>query len=227
MAAGGDQLMAQWRQQPVLPAVPPELLDFHPRDGWLSREEWSDARFQWLLEHPDRTIDGFDVAVQRTGGTRPKVDRPHLVAFASDDRHPLIKIELINSQSAGFADPYAAVEQEPDQCFVASVAELFSGACLEQCDQYVRMRGQHRWAHLDALFLTQRGALSADGARERVKIRGAMAGIDALHPHRFRHTFAHDFLMSGGQERDLKRLAGWSSDVSTGTVSPQSSHSKL
>jgi hypothetical protein len=27
------------------------------------------------------------------------------------------------------------------------------------------------------------------------------------------HTFAHDFLMSGGQERDLKRLAGWSSDV--------------
>jgi integrase len=27
-----------------------------------------------------------------------------------------------------------------------------------------------------------------------------MAGIDDFHPHRFRHTFAHDFLMSGGQE---------------------------
>ena len=75
------------------------------------------------------------------------------------------------------------------------------------------MRSHHRWAHLDALFLTQRGALSPDGARDRVRIRGAMAGIDALHPHRFRHTFAHDFLVSGGQERDLKRLAGWSSDV--------------
>jgi integrase len=61
--------------------------------------------------------------------------------------------------------------------------------------------------------LTQRGALSPDGARERVKLRGAMAGIDDLHPHRFRHTFAHDFLMSGGQERDLNRLAGWSSDT--------------
>jgi Phage integrase family len=60
---------------------------------------------------------------------------------------------------------------------------------------------------------TQRGALPADGARDRVRIRGAMAGIDALHPHRFRHTFAHDFLMSGGQGRDLKRLAGWTSDV--------------
>ena len=77
----------------------------------------------------------------------------------------------------------------------------------------MRARSQHRWAHLDALFLTQRGALSPDGARERIRIRGVLAGIEHLHPHRFRHTFAHDFLMSGGQERDLKRLAGWSSDV--------------
>lgn len=89
----------------------------------------------------------------------------------------------------------------------------FSARTTRALDRYVRMRSQHRWSHLDALFLTQRGALSPDGARERVKIRGAMAGIDALNPHRFRHTFAHDFLMSGGQERDLKRLAGWSSDV--------------
>jgi integrase len=46
-----------------------------------------------------------------------------------------------------------------------------------------------------------------------VNYRAHLAGIDHIHPHRFRHTFAHDFLMSGGQERDLKRLAGWSSDV--------------
>jgi site-specific recombinase XerD len=89
----------------------------------------------------------------------------------------------------------------------------FGARTARALDRYVRARSQHRWAHLDALFLTQRGGLSPDGARERVKIRGAMAGIDALHPHRFRHTFAHDFLMAGGQERDLKRLAGWSSDV--------------
>jgi site-specific recombinase XerD len=89
----------------------------------------------------------------------------------------------------------------------------FGARTARALDRYVRIRSAHRWAHLDALFLTQRGALSADGARDRVRIRGAMAGIDALHPHRFRHTFAHDFLMSGGQERDLKRLAGWTSDV--------------
>ena len=56
--------------------------------------------------------------------------------------------------------------------------------------------------------------MSTDGARERIKVRAAQAGLsDRLHPHRFRHTFAHDYLMAGGQERDLKRLAGWTSDV--------------
>lgn len=89
----------------------------------------------------------------------------------------------------------------------------FSARTARALDRYLRMRGRHRWAHLDAVFLTQRGPLSTDGARERMKVRGAQAGIVDLHPHRFRHTFAHDFLMAGGQERDLKRLAGWSSDV--------------
>jgi hypothetical protein len=44
-------------------------------------------------------------------------------------------------------------------------------------------------------------------------MRGVMAGIVDLHRHKFRHTWAHDFPINGGQERNLKRLAGWSSDV--------------
>ncbi|WP_380166621.1 tyrosine-type recombinase/integrase [Jannaschia sp. R86511] len=80
-------------------------------------------------------------------------------------------------------------------------------------DRWKRARAKHRWSHLDALFLSQRGALTADGVRNMLTERGRQAGIEGLHPHRFRHTFAHDFLVSGGQERDLKRLAGWTSDV--------------
>jgi site-specific recombinase XerD len=94
------------------------------------------------------------------------------------------------------------------------VRPVYLGArTVRAVDRYLRARALQRWSHLDALFITQRGALSSDGARERIAIRGRQAGIDGLHPHRFRHTFAHDFLMSGGQERDLKRLAGWTSDV--------------
>ncbi len=89
----------------------------------------------------------------------------------------------------------------------------FGARTTRALDRYLRVRARERWAHLDALFITQRGALSPDGARERMTVRGLQAGITDLHPHRFRHTWAHDFLMNGGQERDLKRLAGWSSDV--------------
>ncbi|GAA4545692.1 tyrosine-type recombinase/integrase [Pseudonocardia xishanensis] len=80
-------------------------------------------------------------------------------------------------------------------------------------DRWLRERRRHRWAHLDAFFLGERGALTPDGVRELVTVRGRAAGVPDLHPHRFRHSFAHDFLLNGGQERDLKRLAGWSSDA--------------
>ena len=53
--------MAMWKQQVVLPLVPPKLREFDPRDGWNSIEQWSDARFEWLLAHPDRDIDGADL----------------------------------------------------------------------------------------------------------------------------------------------------------------------
>jgi site-specific recombinase XerD len=89
----------------------------------------------------------------------------------------------------------------------------FSARTVAALDRYLRVRKTSRWAHLDALWLTQRGALSVDGARDLIRARGEQAKIEHLHPHRFRHTFAHDFLMNGGQERDLKRLAGWTSDV--------------
>jgi site-specific recombinase XerD len=90
----------------------------------------------------------------------------------------------------------------------------FGTRTVRALDRYLRERRRHRWAHLGALFIGQRGAMSTDGARERVSVRAEQAGLrDRMHPHRFRHTFAHDFLVSGGQERDLKRLAGWTSDI--------------
>jgi site-specific recombinase XerD len=81
-------------------------------------------------------------------------------------------------------------------------------------DRYLRSRRSHRHADDPALFLGERGRLTPDGVRERLKIRADRAGLDAalVHPHRFRHTAAHDFLLAGGQERDLMRLLGWRSE---------------
>ena len=77
-------------------------------------------------------------------------------------------------------------------------------------DRYVRMRRGHPYGYSALLWLGKRGPLTPDGVRTLLEQRGRLAGIPGLHPHRFRHTFAHDFLVSGGQERDLMRLAGWS-----------------
>jgi site-specific recombinase XerD len=58
-------------------------------------------------------------------------------------------------------------------------------------DRYLRARSRHRLAHLDALWLGQRGPLTISGLRGLLDRRARQAGIPALHPHMFRHTFAH------------------------------------
>jgi site-specific recombinase XerD len=96
------------------------------------------------------------------------------------------------------------------------VRPAYFGARTGQAlDRYLRERRNHRHASSPALFLGERGRFTPDGIRERLKVRADMAGLDAakIHPHRFRHTNAHDFLLAGGQERDLKRLMGWRSDT--------------
>ena len=89
----------------------------------------------------------------------------------------------------------------------------FGSRTIRSLDRYLRERRRHRHASSPALLLSQRGPMSPDGIRDVLAKRGRQAGIEHLHPHRFRHSWAHDFLVAGGQERDLKRLAGWSSDV--------------
>ena len=82
-------------------------------------------------------------------------------------------------------------------------------------DRYLRARRGHRHADDLALFLGERGRFTPDGVRERLKVRADRSGLDPrlVHPHRFRHTHAHDFLLAGGQERDLMRMLGWRSEA--------------
>lgn len=78
-------------------------------------------------------------------------------------------------------------------------------------DRYLRLRATHHKAHgTDRLWLGEQGPLTASGVRQLVYRRGTQANV-RLHPHTFRHTFAHRWLAEGGSEGDLMRLAGWSS----------------
>jgi site-specific recombinase XerD len=78
-------------------------------------------------------------------------------------------------------------------------------------DRYLRLRRAHPHAASPALWIGQDGPLTASGLAQLIARRCKAAGLERLHPHQFRHTFAHEWLAGGGQEGDLMRLAGWRS----------------
>lgn len=78
-------------------------------------------------------------------------------------------------------------------------------------DRYLRERRRHPRAEHPALWLGPRGPLTDSGITQVLRRRAREAGLDGLHPHRFRHTFAHRWLAAGGTEGDLQELAGWRS----------------
>lgn len=78
-------------------------------------------------------------------------------------------------------------------------------------DRYLRVRSTHKDAAEVWLWLGKRGPWTDDGLRHMLHRRGEQAGVPGLHPHQFRHTFAHAWLAQGGHETDLMRIAGWRS----------------
>ena len=83
----------------------------------------------------------------------------------------------------------------------------------EALGRYIRARRSHPAASSPALWLGRKGPMSDSGLTQILKRRSAQAGVKGMHPHRFRHTFAHQWLSEGGQEGDLMHLAGWKSDA--------------
>ncbi|MFC8619734.1 tyrosine-type recombinase/integrase [Micromonospora purpureochromogenes] len=91
-------------------------------------------------------------------------------------------------------------------------AAPFGAKTADALRRYLRARAKHpKAATTGALWLGRQGAMTASGIAQMLERRGIEAGVPDVHPHRFRHSFAHDWLSSGGQETDLMRLAGWRS----------------
>ncbi|HUG31438.1 MAG TPA: tyrosine-type recombinase/integrase [Acidimicrobiia bacterium] len=78
-------------------------------------------------------------------------------------------------------------------------------------DRYRRQRIRHDDFDSEWWWLGRKGPLSSSGINQLLKRRAADAGLDSLHAHMFRHSFAHQWLSAGGNEGDLQRIAGWSS----------------
>jgi integrase len=109
----------------------------------------------------------------------------------------------------------------------------FGAKTAQAVDRYLRVRALHPHARSPRLLLGQRGPMTPDGARDVLNARAVAAGLSDVHPHRFRHTFAHRWLAGGGQERDLMMLADWRSDdmpsryAESTAVEPHDAHRRL
>lgn len=82
-------------------------------------------------------------------------------------------------------------------------------------DRYLRMRLRHKAAGLPWLWLAVKHPqrLGVDGVQGMMERRGEQAGVEGLHPHRFRGTSAHELLAAGASPDDVKRILGWKSDA--------------
>jgi site-specific recombinase XerD len=77
-------------------------------------------------------------------------------------------------------------------------------------DRYLRARSRHPFAALPWLWIGRKGRLQETGLADLVAQRGREAGLaERLHPHAFRHYYAHSMLAAGMQESDLMAQAGW------------------
>jgi site-specific recombinase XerD len=183
--------------------------------------------FRWAVDEGE-----IDVSPMQ-GMTKPKIpDRP--IPLLSDDQ---LRAMLDTVKGAGFEERRDAALLRlfiDTGARLSEIAELklgdvdldrqqlvtvvkgrhvqvkyFGARTAQALDRYERTRRKHRYADLDWLWLSLKGRLSASGIRQTLKRRAAEAGIEHLHPHMFRHTFAHRWLSEGGNEGDLQRLMGW------------------
>lgn len=90
----------------------------------------------------------------------------------------------------------------------------FGMKTAQALDRYLRARARHPdGKRLDALWIGQKTKkpLTVSGAGKLLARRSEEAGLGRIHPHQFRHTFSHMWLVAGGNETDLMRITGWKS----------------
>ena len=68
---------------------------------------------------------------------------------------------------------------------------------MKALDRYLRARVRHKDEELHWLWLGPRGHLTKSGFAQMIRRRCRQAGVEQVHPHQFRHTFAHKWAVEG------------------------------
>jgi site-specific recombinase XerD len=86
----------------------------------------------------------------------------------------------------------------------------FGVKATRELDRYVRVRASHPQGDRPELWLSRVGPLTPGGLNAIVAARSERVLGRKIHPHQFRHSWASQWLASGGSEGDAMMIAGWS-----------------
>jgi integrase/recombinase XerD len=101
---------------------------------------------------------------------------------------------------------------------VAGMAHHALEAYLAHGRPYLRPKNSIRGAEASAVFLNNKGGrLSRQSIFALVRTYGARVGIESMHPHTLRHSFATHLLEGGADLRALQEMLGHA-DISTTQV---------
>ncbi|SCL33516.1 tyrosine-type recombinase/integrase [Micromonospora aurantiaca (nom. illeg.)] len=178
-------------------------------------------------EKPNRTLTDDELAAMIKACARPRTRSGTWDAHAFEGRRDEVIIRLLAdcgirvSELAGIT--LDDLDRSHEVIYVTGKGDRprvvpYGARTTQALDRYLRLRTAHPKAtKTDRLILTQRGPITADGIRWRLEQVGEQAGVKDVHPHAFRHTAAHRWLMAGGSERGLMAVMGWRSDAMLST----------
>lgn len=110
----------------------------------------------------------------------------------------------------------------------------FVKATKMDLQRYLMERRHHPDEDEPAFWLGRRGVFGPTGIHQMLRRRCEQVGLPPIHAHQFRHTFAHLYLLNGGNEGDLMRITGWTTRAmvdrygrSAGAARAKAAHSRF
>lgn len=88
---------------------------------------------------------------------------------------------------------------------------VFGHPTRRALERYLDARDRQPFAWRRELWISRKGAFTADGIRQMLDRTVEAAGVGHIYPHMFRHTFAHNIKKQGRSDEELMRLAHWRS----------------
>ncbi|MBA9003710.1 tyrosine-type recombinase/integrase [Thermomonospora cellulosilytica] len=201
------------------------------RKGWTVNTRFANLRtfFYWLVDEGEMPANPMERMRQ------PKVEQEPVDVLTEDEVRAMLAAcggDFTGRRDEALIRAYADGGMRWSECANLKMSDVdmdqqvfwvlgkggktravpFGERTARALDRYLRARRRHpKAAGTDRLWVGRLGGLSAHGVRWALEERARKAGVENFHPHRLRHTAAHQLRKAGMNDQDMKRIFGWRS----------------